>query len=124
MLPVLMGSFALVIAVGALAVAVSTTFALRDIESRMDSLSLLTAQIGEKVEKTTSATLRVEVDALAGGLDALSKRNRQEFGKLWARVRPFEDLPVQPPPSNGSGAGSDPEFQAMLALQSAGTPKQ
>lgn len=116
----LMVSFAAVMSVAALGVALSTTFGSRAIANRMASLSLLVAQQGEKIEKSAGTSLRVEVDGLAAGLDSLSKRNRQEFGKLWARVRPFEELPVQPPTSEVA----DERFSAMLALQNATPAKQ
>ena len=56
------------------------------------ALQRSTELISARLDRSSQAQLRVEVDALAASVAKLSKSNRAEFGRLWGKVSTFEEL--------------------------------
>lgn len=122
MFSVLMGAFACVISVVALGVAWLTMSACAAGKRQMallrpellHGLQELESQIG----KTSNATLRVEVDALADALEAHRQSSRSEMGRMWKRIgREEASKPALVDPAEGRELVDGDHFAQMLALQ-------
>lgn len=120
----LMGTFAVVISVGALGVAWSIMSALRVIERRTDSTLRAHAAAIQGIRKElttrTPAALKAEVDDLRGALDVIRASNRREFGAVWGKMggRGSNNGRVLDG-DTGQPLEGDDELAAVLALQSA-----
>ena len=117
--------FALALLVG---VTVGLALTISSQQRRLSELgSLLSQQEGRvkaailEANKQSPALLKVQVDDLAAALDALSARNRQEFGKLWGKIGGGRSNGRTIDNDTGEVLTGDAEFEAMLALQRATT---
>jgi len=117
-----MAVFAFVIGAVALAGLVLLTSRLAALALGWDSRLLEQRASIEKLraaqERTSTATLRAELDDLRGALDVIRASNRRELGSLWAKVggkpngRIFEH-------DTGLPLAGDAELDAVIGLQSA-----
>lgn len=112
-----MVTFACVILAGALVVALLTTSASATTRRLTESLQTEVKALQAQMTARMPDTLAVQVDALAGALDALKSSNRREFGQLWGKL----NGPSSPSTNGYVHAQGDADFQAMIALQQAGS---
>lgn len=118
MYAVLMGTFAFVMAAGALGGVLWIISALKNGEEQMDSLWNEIAAL----KKQSPTELGVQVADLAGALDALKVSNRREFGKLWGTMGGrtpdnVRENSILDPYGAVANAPPDDHFDAMIALQ-------
>lgn len=122
MLAVLTACFALVIAVGALGAVALLTSRLsaraRGWDFRLSEHRAAMNLFEQRIEKTSNATLRAEVDDLRGALDVLRGSHRKELGALWGRLGGKPNGRVLDG-ETGQPLSSGEELAAMIALQNA-----
>ena len=116
-------AFALVLAVvacGAVALTISALAQLkRATESQLGTLRNSLASVQAIAAKSSSTTLRTEVDDLRGALDVMRASHRREMASLWGRMggRPRQTSMLDG--DTGEPLTGDDELAAMVALQTA-----
>jgi len=85
---------------------------------RLEFLERLCAELAQKVEQHSNATVLSHIDDLRGAIDVLRASNRKEFSSVWGRLggRPPREETAAPIAAQRVDDGS---FEALLDLQSA-----